>query len=187
MLAALAPPLRLLLLASAVVAQVQTPSVVTFQSISPVPTSEGVFTIQTSVPGASTTVCYEVCVQAPCPPCAHPLASAAAAALLTLQRRRGLVRRLHGHLPGRDSHPGSTALKRGQFRAAPLQHRAGQPSAARTLIVWQCAASTVDFSSVACAAAATRPHAVEARIGRVGFGPGWRSLSALKSWGEHLL
>lgn len=61
----------MLLLASAVRAQ-ETPSVVTFISISPVPTTEEVFTIQTSVPGTLTTPCYEVCVQEPCTACAPP-------------------------------------------------------------------------------------------------------------------
>ncbi|KAH7392998.1 hypothetical protein BKA66DRAFT_606922 [Pyrenochaeta sp. MPI-SDFR-AT-0127] len=65
----------LLLLASAVGAQ-ETPSVVTFISISPVPTTEEVFTIQTSVPGTLTTPCYEVCVQEPCTACpSDPLMS----------------------------------------------------------------------------------------------------------------
>lgn len=62
----------LLLLASAVAAQ-DTPSVATFISISPVPTTEEVFTIQTSVPSTSTTPCYEVCVQEPCTACAQPI------------------------------------------------------------------------------------------------------------------
>jgi hypothetical protein len=82
MLASFAPPL--LLLASAVAAQVQTPSVVTFQSVIPVPTTEGVFTIQTSVPAVSTSACYEVCIQAPCAPCAH-IHSALLLLLLQLQ------------------------------------------------------------------------------------------------------
>jgi hypothetical protein len=67
MLALLAPALLLLGAAEAQVA----PSVVTFISISPVPTTEEVFTIQTSVPVFSSSACYEVCIQAPCPPCAH--------------------------------------------------------------------------------------------------------------------
>ncbi|KAH7412159.1 hypothetical protein DE146DRAFT_751292 [Phaeosphaeria sp. MPI-PUGE-AT-0046c] len=59
-----------MLLLGAVTAQVtNTPSVVTFISISPVPTTEAVFTIQTSVPGMSTTPCYEVCIMEPCSPC----------------------------------------------------------------------------------------------------------------------
>jgi hypothetical protein len=61
-----------LLLTNAAVAQSHTPSVVTLQSIGAVPTTEGAFTIQTSVPGLSTSACYEVCIQAPCAPCAHP-------------------------------------------------------------------------------------------------------------------
>ncbi|OAL01968.1 hypothetical protein IQ06DRAFT_376188 [Phaeosphaeriaceae sp. SRC1lsM3a] len=59
-----------ILLLGAVAAQVtNTPSVVTFISISPVPTTEAVFTIQTSVPGSATSSCYEVCIMEPCPPC----------------------------------------------------------------------------------------------------------------------
>ncbi|KAH7073515.1 hypothetical protein BKA63DRAFT_34496 [Paraphoma chrysanthemicola] len=63
----------LLLLASAVKVHGQTPSVVTFISISPTPTTEEVFTIQTSVPGLSSTPCYEVCVMEPCYPCGQTL------------------------------------------------------------------------------------------------------------------
>ncbi|KAH7089922.1 hypothetical protein FB567DRAFT_314842 [Paraphoma chrysanthemicola] len=63
----------LLLLASAVKVHGQTPSVVTFISISPTPTTEEVFTIQTSVPGMSSTPCYEVCVMEPCYPCGQTL------------------------------------------------------------------------------------------------------------------
>ncbi|KAF1844753.1 uncharacterized protein K460DRAFT_416133 [Cucurbitaria berberidis CBS 394.84] len=65
----------LLLLASAVAGQ-DTPSVVTSVSISPVPTTEGPFTIQTSVPGTlTTTPCYEVCIMEPCPVCSTTLPS----------------------------------------------------------------------------------------------------------------
>jgi hypothetical protein len=72
MFALLAPAMLLL---GAVAAQTNTPSVVTFISISPVPTTEGVFTIQTSVPGPPamfTSACYENCIMEPCPPCAQP-------------------------------------------------------------------------------------------------------------------
>jgi hypothetical protein len=65
MLTLLAPTVLLL---GAAVAQ-GTPSVVTFQSIAPVPTTEGVFTIQTSVPGMPSSICYENCIMEPCAPC----------------------------------------------------------------------------------------------------------------------
>ncbi|OAL55415.1 hypothetical protein IQ07DRAFT_582908 [Pyrenochaeta sp. DS3sAY3a] len=52
----------LLLLASAASAQ----------SVVPAPTTEDVFTIQTSVPGTFSTPCYEVCIQEPCFACAQP-------------------------------------------------------------------------------------------------------------------
>ncbi|KAH8716935.1 hypothetical protein GQ44DRAFT_394918 [Phaeosphaeriaceae sp. PMI808] len=67
--------IALMLTASAVVAQVSAPSVVTFISISPVPTTEGVFTIQTSVPAFPTTACFEVCIMQPCPPCSRQVTS----------------------------------------------------------------------------------------------------------------
>ncbi|KAF2033486.1 hypothetical protein EK21DRAFT_58717 [Setomelanomma holmii] len=58
----------LLFLASAVMVQGQTatPSVVTFISITPTPTNEGIFSIQTIVPGMSSSPCYEVCIMEPC-------------------------------------------------------------------------------------------------------------------------
>jgi hypothetical protein len=58
----------MLLLASVAVAQ--TPSVVTFISISPTPLSEGVLSIQTVAPVFSESACYEVCIMPPCNPCA---------------------------------------------------------------------------------------------------------------------
>jgi hypothetical protein len=58
-----------LLLASAALAQTQTPSVVTFISISPTPESEQVFSIQTV--SVSSTPCYEACIMEPCAPCKH--------------------------------------------------------------------------------------------------------------------
>jgi hypothetical protein len=58
----------MLLLASVAVAQ--TPSVVTFVSISPTPLSEGVLSIQTVAPVFSESACYEVCIMPPCNPCA---------------------------------------------------------------------------------------------------------------------
>lgn len=39
------------------------------------PTTEEVFTIQTSIPSRSASACYEVCIQEPCPPCASPATS----------------------------------------------------------------------------------------------------------------
>ncbi|EUC38560.1 hypothetical protein COCVIDRAFT_95334 [Bipolaris victoriae FI3] len=56
----------LLLLASVAVAQdaPTTPS----PSLGPSPTSEGVFTIQTSVPADDPWACYEECFMEPCPP-----------------------------------------------------------------------------------------------------------------------
>jgi hypothetical protein len=57
----------LLLLASAAVAQEETPSVVTSIAISPTPTTEEVFTIQTSTPSASDPwACYVDCLMPPC-------------------------------------------------------------------------------------------------------------------------
>ncbi|KAF1829214.1 hypothetical protein BDW02DRAFT_574184 [Decorospora gaudefroyi] len=60
-------PALLLLLASAVVAQDTTPSVVTDISISPTPTTEIILTIQTSTPDPWS--CYQDCIQPPCPQC----------------------------------------------------------------------------------------------------------------------
>ncbi|KAJ8115802.1 hypothetical protein OPT61_g2619 [Boeremia exigua] len=58
----------LLLLVSAAAAQ-QSESVVTEIPSSLVQTTEQVFTIQTSVPAGTTSVCYEVCIQEPCYAC----------------------------------------------------------------------------------------------------------------------
>ncbi|KAL5118833.1 hypothetical protein ACEQ8H_003336 [Pleosporales sp. CAS-2024a] len=66
-IAPIAPAMALL--ARAAVAQQQTPSVVTSISIPPVPTTEGAFTIQTSVPGFAESSACAVCVMQPCPPC----------------------------------------------------------------------------------------------------------------------
>ncbi|KAF2633420.1 hypothetical protein BU25DRAFT_444174 [Macroventuria anomochaeta] len=58
----------LLLLAGAVVAQ-QSESVVTEIPSSLIQTTEQIFTIQTSVPTGTTSICYEVCIQEPCYAC----------------------------------------------------------------------------------------------------------------------
>lgn len=55
----------LLLLASVAVAQEETPSVATSPLVSPTPSEEQIYTIQTTDPWA----CYEDCIQPPCPPC----------------------------------------------------------------------------------------------------------------------
>ena len=60
----------LFLLASAVAAQ-QSDSVVTEIPSSLVQTTEQVYTIQTSDPAGTGSVCYEVCIQEPCNACAQ--------------------------------------------------------------------------------------------------------------------
>jgi hypothetical protein len=177
-----------LLFTSAVMAQAQTPSVVTSQSVGPVPTTEGVFTIQTSVPGLSTSACYEVCFQAPCAPCAHPPRPAADTSPLTSGRRRD-VGRLHGHPAWRNADPESAALKRRrsqQWRASTLQqHQPGQHfvqgQRSPALGVWQCAGAAVDFSGVGVDCAWQRNN-IQDRLGRVESGSGWRFFGSLKSW-----
>jgi hypothetical protein len=59
----------LFLLASAAAAQ-QSDSVVTEIPSSLVQTTEQVYTIQTSDPASTGSVCYEVCIQEPCNACA---------------------------------------------------------------------------------------------------------------------
>jgi hypothetical protein len=94
----------LLLLASAAMAQVETPSVVTFISMSPVPTTDGVFTVQTSMPSLSMTPCINACTQAPCRPCKTPH-TRRNVKRLTLQRCTIDFRRLNGHFAWRNTNP----------------------------------------------------------------------------------
>lgn len=61
----------MLLVAGAAIAQTDTSSVVTFISLTPTPTTEQMFTIQTINPGYGTTACYENCIMPPCSPCTH--------------------------------------------------------------------------------------------------------------------